>query len=163
MAVRRRASSAASYRSASSTDSASAFASARAAVPSVVVSLNTVAQREMTNSHHHPTSRPPCSTAAARTTRPLESHTPAPAPAPRGRRPSRCALNEGSLRAERHDETADPRNTTGLFAIAEVYLDDRPTSERRHADRAPRERCAALKRTREHIFSPAAVRGRVAR
>ena len=47
--------------------------------------------------------------------------------------------------------------------MADVYPDDRLMSERRNADRAPRERCAAPERTPKHVFSPAAIRGRVTR
>jgi hypothetical protein len=124
-------------------------------------------EEETTDAHQRPTS-PCCSTAAVRTTRPLDPH--APAPAQRWCHPSRCALDEGSLRGAtreektRHDEAADPRNTTRLFTTVKMYyLDDRPTSERQRADRTPRKRRAAPERAREHVFLPAAVRGRVAR
>ena len=65
-----------------------------------------------TDAHQRPTCFR-CSTAAVKTTRPLDSHT--PAPAPRGCHSSRCALDEGSLRGAtseektRYDEAADPR------------------------------------------------------
>ena len=124
-------------------------------------------EEETTDAHQRPTS-PCCSTAAVRTTRPLDPH--APAPAQRWCHPSRCALDDGSLRGAtreektRHDEAADPRNTTRLFTTVKMcYLDDRPTSERHRADHAPRKRRAAPERAREHVFLPAAVRGRVAR
>ena len=45
----------------------------------------------------------------------------------------------------RNDEMAEPKNTTRLLTMADVYLDKRPTSERRHADRAPRERVIKIK------------------
>ena len=77
----------------------------------------------------------------------------------------RVLAPRGATREEktRHDETADPKITTRLCTMVDVHLDDRPTSERHHPDRAPRERCAAPERTREHVFSPAAARGRIAR
>ena len=90
-------------------------------------------EEETTDAHQRPTS-PCCSTAAVRTTRPLDPH--APAPAQRWCHPSRCALDDGSLRGAtreektRHDEAADPRNTTRLFNHGENVLPRRPPDER---------------------------------
>jgi hypothetical protein len=78
------------------------------------------------------------------------------------------ALRAGRGLAPRSDERredATRRGTRqGFFTTVKMYyLDDRPTSERQRADRTPRKRRAAPERAREHVFLPAAVRGRVAR